>query len=47
METLLRFAYRPLSSDHTSIRTRSERAEAAEAAGAQGRFWPMHARLSE
>ena len=42
----LRFVYRhfPL----TNVNPRAETAaEAAEAAGAQGRFWPMHDRLFE
>jgi len=46
MGTLLRFAYRhfPLTNVHPHAQ---RAAEAAEAAGAQGRFWPMHARLFE
>lgn len=45
-DTKLRFAYRhfPLSRAHPHAQ---RAAEAAEAAGAQGRFWPMHDLLFE
>jgi protein-disulfide isomerase len=44
MRDTLRFAYRhyPITLSHTQAETA---AEAAEAAGAQGRFWEMHAKL--
>jgi protein-disulfide isomerase len=44
MADTLRFAYRhyPINLGHTHAQMA---AEAAEAAGAQGRFWEMHARL--
>lgn len=44
MRDTLRFAYRhyPINLSHTQAQMA---AEAAEAAGAQGRFWEMHAKL--
>jgi protein-disulfide isomerase len=46
LRTVLRFAYRhfPLTNVHPHAQ---RAAEAAEAAGAQGRFWAMHDRLFE